>query len=136
MSNTEIAARLVITDETGKTHVSRILAKLGLRDRPQAVIAAHEAGSSCHRGSSVTRHDAGITHSTGKASRSLDRPPDRTDRGRQLRVSAAGRGSGPCGLSSASRLKPGASCGSVLWAEPASDSDGAASGSASGASPS
>jgi DNA-binding NarL/FixJ family response regulator len=44
MSNVEIAQRLVVSPLTAKTHVSRILTKLSLRDRAQLVVAAYEGG--------------------------------------------------------------------------------------------
>jgi DNA-binding NarL/FixJ family response regulator len=44
LSNTEIAATLVVSETTIKTHIGRIFAKLGIRDRAQAVIAAYETG--------------------------------------------------------------------------------------------
>ena len=55
LSNTEISDTLVIAEQTTKTHIGRILAKLNLRDRAQAVVLAYETGLITPGGSAPAR---------------------------------------------------------------------------------
>jgi hypothetical protein len=69
LTNKEVAQRLSLSETTVKTHVVRILAKLGLRDRVQAVIFAYENGISRSTTPPVTPLPPPGTDSKSSASR-------------------------------------------------------------------